>query len=74
MAQSVKSLNLDFGSGQGTLREIKPRVRPSTDSIEPAWDFFSLPLSLPLPQLKNKEINLKQTNKQKPSGFDMLKN
>ena len=53
MAQSVKQLTLDFGSGHDLMvgefqpHEFKPRIRLCT---EPAWDSLSLlPLSLPLP-------------------------
>ena len=48
MAQLVKHLALDFGSGHDLIvHEFKPHIRIHTDSVEPAWD--SLPLSLPLP-------------------------
>ena len=45
VAQSVKHLTLDFGSGHDlAVRGIEPR-RLCTDSTEPTWD--SLPLSAP---------------------------
>ena len=44
MAQSVKHLTLDFGSGHDLMvRGIEPHVRLCTDSMEAAWD--CLPLS-----------------------------
>ena len=47
MAQSVKCLILDFGSGHDlTVHEFEPRIRLCADSAEPAWDSLSLPLSL----------------------------
>ena len=50
VAQSVKRLTLDFGSGHGLmLREIEPRIGFCEDSAEPDWG-VSLPLS-PLPPL-----------------------
>ena len=48
MAQSVKHLTLDFGSGHDlTVPGFKPCVRLYTDSAEPAWDCLSLSLSAP---------------------------
>ena len=48
MAQSVKRLTLDFGSGHDlTVCEFEPQVRLSSDSVEPAWDPLSLSLSAP---------------------------
>ena len=45
MAQSVKRLTLDFGSGHDLMvRGIEPRVGLCADSVEPAWDFLSLSL------------------------------
>ena len=42
------SVGLDFGSGHDlTVRELEPRVRLYTDSVEPAWDSFSPSLSAP---------------------------
>ena len=42
MAQPVKRLTLDLGSGHDlAVCGIEPRV-----SVEPAWDSHSLPLSL----------------------------
>ena len=52
VAQSVKCLTLDFGSGHDLMVcEIETHVGLCTDSVEPAWDtlFLSLPLlHLPL--------------------------
>ena len=50
MAQSVKHLTLDLGSGHDlTVGEFEPRVGLWADSAEPAWDSLPLPLSLPPP-------------------------
>ena len=49
MAQSVKSLTLDAGSGHDLrVHGIKPCVRLCADSAKPAWDSLSPSLSLPL--------------------------
>ena len=49
LAQSVKDLTLDFGSGRDlTLRGIEPRLGLCADSSEPAWDFLSPSLYAPL--------------------------
>ena len=41
MAQLVKCLTLDFGSGQDlTVCEFEPYVGLCADSVEPAWDSF----------------------------------
>ena len=50
MAQSVKHLTLDFGSGHDlTVCEFKPHIGLCTDSVEPTWDSLSPSLSaLPL--------------------------
>ena len=49
MAQLVKHLTLDFGSGHDPNGcEIEPHVGLCTGT-EPAWDSLSLPLSLPSP-------------------------
>ena len=46
MTQSVKRPTLDFGSGHDlTVGDVEPGVGPCTDSVEPAWDSVSLPLS-----------------------------
>ena len=50
MAQSVKHLTLDFGSGHDlTVRGFKPHTGLLAGSVEPTWDSLSLPFSLPLP-------------------------
>ena len=42
MAQSVKCLTLDFGSGYDlTVCEFEPHMGLCTDSMEPAWDSLS---------------------------------
>ena len=49
MVQSVEHLTLNFGPGHDLeVREIEPCVGFPTDSVEPAWDSLSLPLSLSL--------------------------
>ena len=48
MAQLVKCLTLNFGSGHDLMvGGMEPRVRLYTDSMEPAWDSLSLFLSAP---------------------------
>ena len=48
MAQSVKRLSLDFGSGHDlTAREFEPHIGLCTDSTEPAWGSLSPSLSAP---------------------------
>ena len=43
--------SLIFGLGYDLrVREFEPSIKPCNDSAEPAWDSFSLPLSVP-PQL-----------------------
>ena len=50
MAQSVKRLTLDLGSGHDvTVCEFEPHVRLWADTTEPAWDPLSPPLSTPPP-------------------------
>ena len=45
VAQLVKQLTLDLGSGHGLMvGEIEPHIRICADSTKPAWD--SLPLCL----------------------------
>ena len=45
----VKRLTLDLSSGHDLIvHGIEPHVRLCTDSMEPAWDSLSLPLSAPL--------------------------
>ena len=42
MAQSVKRLALDFGSGHDLMVcEFEPHVELCTDSVEPAWNSLS---------------------------------
>ena len=48
MAQSVKHLTLDLGSGHDlTVREMEPHVGLCADSVEPAWISLSPLLSAP---------------------------
>ena len=52
MAQLVKHPTPEFGSGHvPTVREMEPHIMLCADSMEPAWDSLSLPLSLPLPSM-----------------------
>ena len=47
MAQSLKHLTLDFGSGHTLMvGEFEPFIRLCTDSAEPAWDSLSASLLL----------------------------
>ena len=68
MAQSVKRVTLDFGSGQDlTVRELEPRTGLCAGSAKPAWASVSVPLcpssahahcltlSLSINKLKRKE-------------------
>ena len=55
MAQLVKHLTLDFGSGHDlTVREIETRLWLCTDSTEPAWDSLSAPPLLVLSLSQNR--------------------
>ena len=60
MAQSVKCLTLDFGTGH----DLEPCVVLCTDSTEPAWDSLSPSLSAPSPLALSLKINkhLKKDN------------
>ena len=47
MAQSVERPTLDFGLGHDLkVCEFEPHIWLCADSMEPAWDSFSLSLSL----------------------------
>ena len=47
VAQSLKLLTLDFGSGHGfTVHEFEPHRGLYADSMKPAWDSLSPSLSL----------------------------
>ena len=50
MAQSVECPTLDFGLGLDitVFHGMEPHVGLCTDSVEPAWDSVSSPLSAPL--------------------------
>ena len=72
MAQSVKRLTLDFGSGHDLMVcEIERHVGLCADSSEPAWHSLSLPLLCPSLRLslflKNKYA-LKKLNKNSKIG------
>ena len=81
MAQSVKRLTHDFGSGHDlTVLEFEPHIGLCADSIEPALDSLSPSLSLPLPCscthslcLKNKHF-LKIKKKEPESTVQMQSN
>ena len=68
MAQLVKCLTLDFGSGHDLIvHEFEPHIGLCTDSMETPWDSLSPSFSAPplltnacALSLKNKEINLKR--------------
>ena len=48
VAQLVKHPTLDFGLGHDFMvHEFEPCIGLCADSVEPAWDSFSLSLSLP---------------------------
>ena len=52
MAYSVECPAPGFGSGHDLMvRGIEPHVRLCADSVEPAWDSLSLPVSLTLSHL-----------------------
>ena len=81
MAQSVKHMSLDFGSGHDlTVCEIKPHMGLPTNSAEPAWDFLFPSLSLPLPHsqctlLHFHSLSLSQkTNKMIATVYVMYEN
>ena len=60
MAQSVKHLTLDFGSGHDLMvPDIESCVRLCADSAESAWDSFS---ALPLLACKINKNKLKKKN------------
>ena len=47
MAQSVRHLTLDFGSGHDLIVcEFKPCVGLCTDSVDPAWNPLSLKIKI----------------------------
>ena len=49
MAQSVKRLTLDFGSGHDLrLCELEPHIGLCAESVDPAWIPLSVSLSLSL--------------------------
>ena len=62
VALSGKHLTLDFGSGH-YLMVLRLSPRPgSTMSMEPAWDFLSLPVPLPCSCTLSLSLSNKQTN------------
>ena len=67
MAQLVECLTLDFGSGHElVVLGIEPPIWLCADSMGPAWDSLSPPLSAPLLSTctlsvsQNKYMNLKK--------------
>ena len=57
VAQPVKCLILDFGSGHDlTVCGFEPHVGLCADSVEPAWD--SLSVSLPFPCSRSRKSSL----------------
>ena len=63
MAQSGKCQTLDFSSGHNiSICEFETCDGLHNDSVEPAWDSLSLPLSAPPPLVRalSKEINFKK--------------
>ena len=60
MAQLVKHLTLDLGSGRDlTAPEFEPRIGLLADISEAAWASLSLPFSLSLPHLFSFSLSLK---------------
>ena len=60
VAQSVKGQTLGFSSGHDlVVCEFELHVGLCADSLEPAWDSLSLPISLPLPGLFSLSLSLK---------------
>ena len=58
VAQSVKQ-QTDFGSGHDlAVCGFEPYIGLHTDSVEPAWDSFSPPLSAPLPLILSLSLSL----------------
>lgn len=46
VARSLKHLTLDLCSGHDLMVEIEPHMGLHANSVEPAWDLLSPPLSL----------------------------
>ena len=68
MVQSVNCRILDLGSGHDlTAGEFKPRAGLCADSMGPAWDSLSLPLSAPPLLMFSLSLKL---NKLKKGGAD----
>ena len=66
VAQLVKCLTLDFGSGHDLMVcEIEPSVGLCADSAEPAWDSLSLSFCLSPPQ-RNKTKQNKTKHPKEP--------
>ena len=66
MAQSVKPLALDFGSGYDlTICGFKPHIRLFTDRVESAWDSLSVPPPLMLSLSLSLSLKINKLKKQK---------
>ena len=62
MVQSVKHLILDFCSSRDvTFCGMESHVRLCADSVEPAWDFLSLPLCISPTHTLSLKINKSYT-------------
>ena len=60
MAQLVKYLTLDFGSGHDLMiGDFKPHVGLCADSMEPDWDSLFLSLSVPPPLMLSRSLKIK---------------
>ena len=73
MTQLVKHPTLGFGSGHDPIvGEFAFPIGLCADSVEPAWDSLSLPLSPPLPPSLFLSINkLKTEKKFAPGGVKL---
>ena len=47
VAQSIKCPTFDFSGHDFMVHEFEPHIRLCADSVEPAWDSLSFPLSDP---------------------------
>ena len=76
MAQSIKCLTLDFGSGRDLMvHEFEAHIGLHAGSVEPAWN--SLFLSLPLPahsvSLLREERKRERKRRKDPPLWEKLK-
>ena len=71
MAQLVKRLTLDLGSGHDlTFRGFEPRVGLWADSTELAWESLSHSLSLPLPCVLSLSLKRNKLKKKERGGLE----